>query len=90
MVSLDSVAELISKVLLAELIPKGNPWKHCTANALDVVTCPFICAGISVLQMGYLRGTPTDACAVAKKLCESHASWTPHPQASLKVHVLRK
>ena len=45
MVSLDSVAELISKVLLAELIPKGNPWKHCTANALDVVTCPIICAG---------------------------------------------
>ena len=90
MVSLDSVAELISKVLLAELIPKGNPWKHCTAKALDVVTCPIICAGSSVLQMSLVRGTPTDACAVAKKLCESHASWTHHHQASLKVHVLRK
>ena len=65
----------------------GNTWEHCTANALDMVTCPFICAGISVLQMGYLHGTPSDLCAVVKKLCDRSASWTPHPQASLKIHV---
>ena len=56
---------------------QGDPWEHGTANTLDVVTCPLICADISVLGVGFLHWTPTDACAVVKKLCKRHASWTP-------------